>query len=276
MEAYVSVPSMLCWKNNWSQLPIGSGLQNRFYVKFYMYPRTVDAEVATMRLVRSCTSIPVPRVIFQFSWLWTRYFIMERLPGVPLDEVILSLPEADALRIQSQLRDYMQQLRSISRSSPVVSSVIGGPIFCTRMVEREELSGPFHDQAHLHLQLRREKPIEDFPESIQKLHNTTYPIVLTHNDFAAHNILVKHIPEVGWTVSAILDWEMAGWLPGYWEYVKSKNQASNAHYESQRLWNGTWLPRILEPCDFEASVDEELGFFGYPKKHIGLSHFVPV
>jgi hypothetical protein len=41
-------------------------------------------------------------------------------------------------------------------------------------------------------------------------------IVLTHGDLLLRNILVRDAK-----VLAILDWEMAGYFPEYWEYVKS-------------------------------------------------------
>lgn len=240
-------------------------------MKYYYHRRSVDAEIATMRLIRSCTTIPVPRVLFQFRWLFHRYFIMDRLPGVTLDNVILTLSQDDAGRIQAQLRGYMQQLRNITRPPAItntIASVIGGPFFCIRLHERQDISGPFRDQHHMNLQLRHERPLEDFPPSIQKMYRTTYPVVLTHNDFAVHNILVDNVPGIGWQVSAILDWETAAWLPSYWEYAKSVNLASRGSLESKRLWNSVWLPRIIEPFEFEAETDTQLGEYGYPKKHV--------
>lgn len=37
----------------------------------------------------------------------------------------------------------------------------------------------------------------------------------THGDMGPHNILVEN-----GRISAVLDWELAGWYPEYWEYVK--------------------------------------------------------
>jgi len=41
-------------------------------------------------------------------------------------------------------------------------------------------------------------------------------IVFTHGDFGPANIIIKD-----GRVAAILDWEMAGWYPDYWEFVKA-------------------------------------------------------
>ncbi|RAH70030.1 uncharacterized protein BO66DRAFT_438735 [Aspergillus aculeatinus CBS 121060] len=43
-----------------------------------------------------------------------------------------------------------------------------------------------------------------------------HEIVFTHGDFAPRNILVE-----GDRVTAVLDWEDAGWYPEYWEYIKA-------------------------------------------------------
>lgn len=41
-------------------------------------------------------------------------------------------------------------------------------------------------------------------------------IVFTHGDLRPANIIVKD-----GRVTAIIDWEMAGWYPDYWEFAKA-------------------------------------------------------
>ncbi len=115
----------------------------------------------------------------------------------------------------------------------------------------------------MNLQLRRERPPESFPEPVPEVHSARHRLVLTHNDFAARNIMVEEKPGEGWRVSAIIDWETSGWLPSYWEYCKSKNFA--AGIEGKWYWD-KWLPRILTPFELEAEADRRLG--EYPWKHI--------
>jgi thiamine kinase-like enzyme len=49
--------------------------------------------------------------------------------------------------------------------------------------------------------------------------------VFTHCDLQRKNILVEDLPAEGYDVerrfrvSAVLDWEDAGWYPSYWEYA---------------------------------------------------------
>ncbi|KAF8909079.1 hypothetical protein CPB85DRAFT_1435821 [Mucidula mucida] len=95
---------------------------------------------------------------------------------------------------------------------------LGGPIYCGMLHDRFDLSGPFRDEEHMNLQLRRERPPESFPDAVPEVHSVRHRLVLTHNDFAARNIMVEEKPGEGWRVSAIIDWETSGWLPSYWEY----------------------------------------------------------
>lgn len=56
-------------------------------------------------------------------------------------------------------------------------------------------------------------------------------VVMTHGDLHPRNIMVKWItsgPDVGpsdgnkeLVVTSLIDWEMGGWYPEYWEFVKA-------------------------------------------------------
>ncbi|KAK8043485.1 Aminoglycoside phosphotransferase [Apiospora rasikravindrae] len=72
-----------------------------------------------------------------------------------------------------------------------------------------------------------------------------HDIVMTHNDFAPRNILVR-----GSTVVAILDWEYSGFYPEYWEYCKSLWRP---------CWDSAWIKdglveRVLDPYYKELAV----------------------
>lgn len=72
-----------------------------------------------------------------------------------------------------------------------------------------------------------------------------HEIVFTHKDFAPRNILVQ-----GPKVVAILDWELSGYYPDYWEYCKEMRRPD---------WLSGWiqekaLDRILQPRLQELSV----------------------
>ena len=73
-----------------------------------------------------------------------------------------------------------------------------------------------------------------------------HEIVFTHADFAPRNILVE-----GGRVTAILDWEYAGWYPEYWEHIQALRQLM-----PMRGWP-EYLERILPPQ--------------YEREYIGMS-----
>lgn len=54
-----------------------------------------------------------------------------------------------------------------------------------------------------------------------------YPIVFTHGDIAARNILVRD-----GRIVAIVDWEFAGWYPEYWEYVFTMRGLDNLDWST--------------------------------------------
>jgi aminoglycoside phosphotransferase (APT) family kinase protein len=74
-----------------------------------------------------------------------------------------------------------------------------------------------------------------------------HDIVLTHADFRPANIIVKD-----GHVTGIIDWEMAGWYPEHWEFVK----AFYVWY-----WQNDWGTRLLgamKPYYCEQAVHSRL------------------
>ena len=65
-------------------------------------------------------------------------------------------------------------------------------------------------------------------------------IVLTHGDFAPRNILLQNTKIV-----AVLDWELSGYYPEYWEYVKA-------------LWRPQWEPSWIKDNVVEQVLQEYL------------------
>jgi aminoglycoside phosphotransferase (APT) family kinase protein len=63
-----------------------------------------------------------------------------------------------------------------------------------------------------------------------------HEIVFTHSDLAPWNILVD-----GGRVTAILDWEYAGWYPAHWEYCQALR-----HLRPMFDWP-EYLARIFPP-----------------------------
>ena len=54
----------------------------------------------------------------------------------------------------------------------------------------------------------------------------TPKIVFSHGDLRPANIVVKSDQQGDYSVSGVLDWEMGGFYPDYWESVKATNTMS--------------------------------------------------
>lgn len=236
----------------------------RLYIKSY-YRRPISTDIATIRFVSTHTTIPVPRVYFHFRWLSWRYIVMDRIPGVVLDDVWRDMPLDGKIAIAAQLKDCFDQLRAIPPpKSPSICSVTGGPILCSRLHVDMDWCGPYRDEEHMNTQLRRRRPVEDFDPVVQASQKLAHPLVFTHNDFAPRNLMVMETP-MGWKLTGIIDWECAGWLPSYWEYCKAINW--NALNASCGLWNWEdWIPKIIEPFELEAKADLKL--VPFPRSHV--------
>ena len=72
-------------------------------------------------------------------------------------------------------------------------------------------------------------------------------IVLTHGDLQPRNILVY-----GTEVIGIIDWELSGWYPEYWEFVKGSTPVKGC--------DGWWehLGQIVGKFPMEWAVDLHL------------------
>nr|KMM69603.1 hypothetical protein CPAG_05918 [Coccidioides posadasii RMSCC 3488] len=115
--------------------------------------------------------------------------------------------------------DDLIELRSIKGT--FIDSVDGtyceDPVFCA------ELGGfsPYKTEAEFNEGLIRAMNLSQQNTRVDHVTRLVralpkHEIVLTHADFSPRNILIR-----GDKVVAILDWEMAGFYPAYWEYIKA-------------------------------------------------------
>ncbi|KIH89926.1 hypothetical protein SPBR_09053 [Sporothrix brasiliensis 5110] len=180
-------------------------------------------EIEAMAYVRGHTSIPVPRVLeYHFdadnkeAW-----FRMERLHGIQLDQAWPAM--SDNIRTQTihQLKSYIEQLHSIRPPEPGwIGSCAGGTAYDHRLNSLFPC-GPFKTTAEFHDFLVA--PIRKCPNpQLADKYRTQFPdnhtIVFAHADLSWEHIFVD--PRTG-DVTGIIDWEMAGFWPEWWEYRKA-------------------------------------------------------
>ncbi|TFY60392.1 hypothetical protein EVJ58_g5183 [Rhodofomes roseus] len=202
-------------------------------------------------MVSSCTRIPVPRIWTHFVWDERRYIVMSRVRGVELSSVWRTAGTQFKEAVAAQLANHFKELRTLRTPyGSRICSILGGPVRDFRLQYRH--TGPFEDEDDFnHHGARFNHDIEFLPADMQELvaaaHSIKHDIVFTHGDLALRNIMVD-----GATVTAIVDWECAGWFPEHWEYCKS---IFAAEWGEER---DPWLRRALPVYDLEAEADSML------------------
>ena len=189
--------------------------------------RRIDiTEAETMRYIANNTSIPVPKVQRVWRQDEVTYITMDIVDGVELHCAWHGMSDKTKRRVVEQLKGYLDQLRALKPpiDGPAVMSVTGGPLRDIPRVGLETF-GPFQSHDDFHQFLRGGGvgiPMETFENmrGVEKAidsHRQHYATKFTHGDFAPRNIMVKR----DGTITAIIDWDSAGWFPEYWEYTKA-------------------------------------------------------
>lgn len=224
-------------------------LDSRTIVKSGRSVRLSEAE--SMRFVSERTTIPIPQVYEAYTdeQSGMARIVMEYIPGDNLDQVWDTYDDAQKESVISQLRGYMDQLRRIKGTfiGSVDHSWCNDPYFDGD----PGAYGPFASE-------------DDFNQGIVKAIKDAQPhdwvgftcdillevmegheTVMTHNDLDPRNILVR-----GSDIVALLDWELSGFYPEYWEYCKAMRRPD---------WESGWvkdraLDKIVKPYRKELSV----------------------
>jgi aminoglycoside phosphotransferase len=172
----------------------------------------LENERAALEYIREHTTIPVPRVIDFRYHEWGCCLTTTRVDGVELDEVTgearLRALENAEIFVQEVVLPQLRRLTSAS-----IGSLTGIVIPPTRVSTKDK---------------RRY-----WPAKIS--HTAQY--VFCHNDLTQHNILVDPITL---RVSAIIDWEFAGFFPPEFEAP---------------LWLHSWKARPVDDEDTDRLID---------------------
>lgn len=200
----------------------------------------IRAEAEAMRFVSSRTSIPIPRLYDHWEEDGTGYILMEFKEGTILRKFWYTLTLEQRTHVMGILAGYVEQLRALPQPAPPPGSGLPnkgwigstlGHAFSDMLAHREqEPVGPFASEADFHdwrmtlyqELVNRHPPLGVQMAKIRSDYRDDDPIVFTHSDFSQLNILVRvngGNPE-DVEVTALLDWEQAGWRPVYWEGMK--------------------------------------------------------
>ncbi|KAI1061637.1 hypothetical protein LB506_011830 [Fusarium annulatum] len=123
------------------------------------------------------------------------YILMERIRGRDLSQNWTQRSEDSKARILAQLKPLITELRSIVPPDGV----------------------EFHRELRRGLELRDGEGAFPGLRELIDFHNGPWEgPVFTHGDLSSLNIMAD-----GDTVTGIVDWESAGWMPPYWEYTSA-------------------------------------------------------
>lgn len=227
------------------------------------FGRTVHlAEASALRLVAASTSVPVPKVYcaFRNEKSGKSYIVMERIDGEMLGQKWGQMSEVEREGILGQLKEMWEELRGITNERPgTVCATDGGTLHDHRIwgAAGAKGMGPFKTEGEFNLFLRNgiestenmeegeeKRDIERLIEMHREQEGRHLKTVFTHGDVSVSNILVK-----GGKVVGLIDFEMAGFYPEYWEYTT----AMNSNYI--KGWTEE-ISKFLTPYPRELDMDD--------------------
>ncbi|PVH91944.1 kinase-like protein [Periconia macrospinosa] len=207
-------------------------------------------------------SVPVPEI---YGWRVDgdeKFLYMEVINGKTMEEQWAELEEDDRLRICSQLRTILENLRRLRQ--PLNQEFVGNII---RKNYREKAlfldsqsgTGPFTSVKSFHdWYIQQYKRMLSDPETVPEPYRAKLPdssqITFTHGDLHRSNIILT--PSEPRKVAAIIDWEQSVWLPAYWEDCKARWTAS---YSGE--WVVDYLPLII---DHDENIREAWQYYTDP------------
>ncbi|KAI0658436.1 kinase-like domain-containing protein [Cubamyces menziesii] len=234
----------------------------------------IEAEATTF--VATHTSIPVPRVRCYWEEDGKGTLIMDYIEGVPLRRAWRDLSIPQRLSVMRRIAGFVEQLRAIPQPAPPIASKlprsgwIGGPsgsAFTDFMMTIDPAPfGPFATERDFYdWRVSRFKLFGDVHAptaariaEIRRSIRNDHPIVFTHGDINRRNVLVRVHGEGpdDVEITALLDWEQAGWRPIYWESRKWIFEEGN-----MPMWEAFGLKEIGAGYEEEIELDCELQNF---------------
>jgi hypothetical protein len=184
------------------------------------------------------------------------FLIMERAPGMQLDAVWPSLTETEKCSVTAKLGDIFDSLRQVECPWPDFFGGLGGGslrhyLFYSQKGDCTHL-GPFRGEAAfvgnmvvnfralVERKGRADFKVRFYEEYLAQALGDFRP-TLTHGDVQKKNIIIAEI-EGGQGNGerdfdfVLVDWEMAGWYPDFWEFFCASSTFDFVYWEEEWCW----------------------------------------
>jgi len=156
------------------------------------------------------------------------------------------------ITITNSLDEMLKEMRRICHAEGAPLGTLCPPHVCRHLVRALSISQPdirtvasFHDFL---LSDPYPNTSSSYLRWLRSLMKDDYRVVLSHGDFHLGNIIISDDDGHGNVkVNGIIDWEMGGWYPDYWEVYKALNTRSGS--DQSDWWDN--LPKSIAGYDQE-------------------------
>jgi hypothetical protein len=184
-------------------------------------------EIQTMYQIWPNRGIPMPETLGAVSIGRFKYIFMSYIEGVTLASLWPSLTPDLKTSVQLQLGEILECLRKMPLPSKYLGS--GDPPCCKDLRRHLRSSSPYiSNEADFNKFLastdRQLNPV--YLELCTSQLGTGHQIVMTHSDLHPRNIMVVQKTPNTIKITGLVDWEVSGAYPEYWEYVKAHSDVN--------------------------------------------------
>lgn len=179
---------------------------------------------------------------------------MTRLPGDTLQDRWTTMNVQEKMHVRLLLDNMLLDLRKVDLPDKSPMGSVSGRHSCKDCRRYVRVSAdPIYDESHFNEFLTRSEKSRastGYRRWITSMLRHDHRILLTHGDLHPGNIIVD-TDEQGRMSVGLIDWEMGGFYPEYWEMLKVMN--TRAITDSSDWWE--FLPQCIMGYDQEIAVD---------------------
>ncbi|KAG7087761.1 hypothetical protein E1B28_013702 [Marasmius oreades] len=184
------------------------------------------------------------------------FLFMTRLPGQCLVDCWPQLDVKQKQTVRTLLDNMCQELRRFELPAGLGMGTVQEPRRCKDCRRQLRISpGPIYTESQFNdflvLSDVPRRVSEGYRKWVFSMLRTDHRIVFTHGDLHPGNIMIE-VGNDGRITLGLVDWELAGFYPEYWEMVKAFN--TRTKYDDSDWWE--YLPPSILGYDYDILVDD--------------------